>query len=130
MSIDQIKTISISEDPTLWHQYCPDIISNGPHVVIFIYTYKDGESHDDPIGIRKTNLQGYSYVKDFYNPTYKDFRLPDLKDFRRTLYWDPDVQTDSTGYANVHFYNNGSCKNMEISVETVTKSGIIGSFNK
>ena len=130
MSVDQIKTISISEDPILWRQYCPDIISSGPHVVIFIYTYKDGESHDDPIGVRRTKLQGYSYAKDFYNPIYKDLQLPDLKDFRRTLYWDPDVQTDSTGKANVHFYNNGSCKKMEISVETVTKSGTIGTLNK
>jgi len=69
-------------------------------------------------------MQGYSYVKEFYSPVYDHANLPKEKDFRRTLYWNPDVKTDSTGKASVHFYNNSTCKAMKISAETLTKGGI------
>ena len=77
-------------------------------------------------GIRNTSLQGYSNVKEFYSPQYSTKPLPTVKDFRRTLYWNPDVRTDSTGKAAVKFYNNSTCKVMKISAETVTKDGIVG----
>lgn len=81
-------------------------------------------------GTRYTTLQGYSYVKEFYSPQYKNKPLPNVKDFRRTLYWNPDVRTDSSGKASVHFYNNSSCKAMKISAETVKDSGILGTFKE
>jgi hypothetical protein len=51
--------------------------------------------------------------------------LPDEKDFRRTLYWNPDVKTDSLGRASVSFYNNGVCKKLSISAEGLTNKGTV-----
>jgi hypothetical protein len=69
-------------------------------------------------------------VKEFYNPRYDKAMLPDEKDYRRTLYWNPDVKTDKTGKATVAFFNNSTCKSMNVSAETVTSNGIIGVLNK
>lgn len=96
---------------------------------IYLYTYKDGYRRIDPIGIRKTKLEGYSYSKEFFNPRYDRVILPDEKDYRRTLYWNPDVKTDANGKASISFFNNSSCVHMRVSAETVTKNGEIGSLN-
>jgi uncharacterized protein YfaS (alpha-2-macroglobulin family) len=49
--------------------------------------------------------------------------LPLMEDFRRTIYWNPNVKTDSEGKATVEFYNNSSCTEMFISAEGMTKDG-------
>jgi hypothetical protein len=75
-------------------------------------------------GVRKTWLDGYSQVKEFYNPNYST--LPTEVDYRRTLYWNPAVKTDKEGKALIQFYNNSSCKNFSISAETITPQGVMG----
>ena len=126
LTMDQIETISISEDPLLWTQYCGDVKTVIPHVVIFIYTNKDGKSRIAPTGVRETTWQGYSLEKEFFHPDYRYGVLPNEKDVRRTLYWNPDVHTDASGKAKIRFYNNGTCQRMTISAETVTQDGTIG----
>ena len=52
-------------------------------------------------------LKGFAYQEDFYHPDYR--RNPPKegqKDYRRTLYWNPDVQLDAEGKANITFFNN------------------------
>ncbi|MDP4270878.1 MAG: hypothetical protein Q8909_12235, partial [Bacteroidota bacterium] len=98
----------------------------GHEVVIFIYTYKDLHLRNSLLGIRQTKFSGYAYIKEFFQPNYEKALLPDEKDYRRTLYWNPDVKTDANGKANISFFNNGSCKAMNVSAETVTERGVIG----
>jgi hypothetical protein len=73
---------------------------------------------------RKTRIQGFSYVSDFYHPDYSNADLPTLKDYRRTLYWNPDVRTDSEGKATIRFFNNSTCNTLDVSAEGLTSSGI------
>ena len=96
--------------------------------VVFIETYPEGQVPvDGAKGVRKTWLEGYSSVKEFYNP---DYSMPPLDlDYRRTLYWNPNVTTDENGVAKIRFYNNSSCKNFSINAETVTSQGMIGTYN-
>jgi len=95
--------------------------------IVSFNSYKNDFSRpkNEP-GLRYTTLQGYSNVIEFYSPQYSNKPLPTVKDFRRTLYWNPDVRTDSAGRASVHFYNNGTCKTLKVSAETVTSSGVFG----
>ena len=56
---------------------------------------------------RRLMLQGFSTADDFYHPDYR--RNPPKegqKDYRRTLYWNPDLQLDAEGKANITFFNN------------------------
>ncbi|MDR2233258.1 MAG: hypothetical protein LBE56_09065 [Tannerella sp.] len=94
--------------------------------IVFIETYPDGEV---PVsagkGIRKTRLEGYSQVKEFYSPDYSGLP-PEPDDYRRTLYWNPMVIPDENGKARIPFYNNSRSTNFSINAETVTPDGKIG----
>lgn len=131
--LNEIKTIYINETTFAKCQYsdpratCFDAASYYG-CVVFIETYPDGQI---PVkgdkGIRKTSLEGYSALKEFYSPDYA--ALPaESNDFRRTLYWNPSISSDETGKVKIQFYNNSRCTNFSISAETVTPKGTIGVY--
>ncbi len=133
--INEVKTITIHESSGTSLRYlgqiAPDNEGNmfqlsGDEVVVFVYTYKDLHIRTTPEGIHQTSFLGYAYTKEFFQPNYEKALLPDEKDYRRTLYWNPDVKTDANGKATISFFNNGSCKAMNVSAETVTERGVIG----
>lgn len=51
---------------------------------------------------------GYTLPVDFYHPSYEkeEERLDPLPDFRKTLYWNPSVQTDKQGNATIRYYES------------------------
>jgi len=52
-------------------------------------------------------LKGFAYQEDFYHPDYhRNPPKEGQKDYRRTLYWNPDLQLDEEGRANITFFNN------------------------
>ncbi|MDP4278358.1 MAG: hypothetical protein Q8914_12105, partial [Bacteroidota bacterium] len=119
-----IETVMISEKPGVSLKYVPT--ASGNEVVFFIYGSFKGK---EPTGIRKTTFEGYSRPKAFFSPTYEKLEYPE-KDHRRTLYWNPSVQTDKDGNATVNFYNSSRCERMAIDAETVTEDGAIGVLSK
>jgi len=134
---DCIKSLYISEDarsiakyiePSDWY----DPVNDPPGYygcVVFIETFPDWNTPTQPgKGVRKTWLDGYSQVKEFYSPNYSI--LPPEADYRRTLYWNPSVKTDKDGKALIQFYNNSSCKSFSVSAETITPQGVIGVLKK
>jgi len=137
--VGAIKSIYINENTSVIMHYidcpkgfplCPKLeIAMRLGCVVFIETYPEGEiSVEGAKGVRKTWLEGYSAVSEFYNPNYSE--LPPTPDYRRTLYWNPMVTTDEMGNANIQFYNNSNTNNFSISAETVTPSGIIGIYKR
>lgn len=126
--IDEIESISIIEDHNSILRLVNDEMVNPSKVVVVLLKLKKLYVKE-PIGVRNTTFKGYSYVKEFFNPVYDKAVLPIVNDFRRTLYWNPDVKSDKEGKATINFYNNSSCKVMNVSAETVTAKGMIGSYN-
>jgi hypothetical protein len=124
--LDEIEKITISFEGTMRREakdVMPDWDKAGL-AGIFVYPY------EVPIrkqtGYRATRLEGYSSFEAFYSPDYEQSTpIFGEIDYRRTLYWCPDVKTDSLGQAHVSFYNNNSCKSMSVSAEGLTKEGII-----
>ncbi len=130
-----IKSIYISEDEeTIMKWADPHKISQLEatrrySAVVFIEMHPLGKVPAKPRrGVRKTWIDGYSTPVEFYSPDYS--LLPKDEDYRRTLYWNPNVKTDGDGKATVEFYNNSSCKNIDISAETLTKEGGLGAITK
>ena len=130
-----IKSIYISEDEETIMKWCdPHKISQLEatrtySAVIFIEMHPLGKVPAKPRrGVRKTWIDGYSTPVEFYSPDYS--LLPKDEDYRRTLYWNPNVKTDSDGKVTIEFYNNSSCKNIDISAETLTKEGGLGAITK
>jgi hypothetical protein len=132
-----IKSIYINENTSVIAQYIeppnpktnPFELALGLGCAIFIETYPEGQIPVDGVkGIRKTWLEGYSAVREFYNPDYSN--LPPDIDYRRTLYWNPSVTPDEDGIAKIRFYNNSRCTKFTISAETITPQGIIGLYKQ
>jgi len=127
--IDEIESISIVEDHSTIMKVLNGRVDDTSKMVLAVISMKKNY-HPDPNGIRNTTFSGYSYVKEFFSPQYNRYRLPKENDYRRTLYWNPDVKTDTAGKATISFFNNGSCKAMTVSAETVTANGVIGAYNR
>jgi TonB-dependent SusC/RagA subfamily outer membrane receptor len=81
--------------------------AEGANGAILFYTKPGGAVKSPKEGIFNLLLAGYISPREFYAPRY-DRALPAHKkpDTRPTLFWQPFVQTDSTGNATVTFYNH------------------------
>jgi hypothetical protein len=131
LSLPAIKSIYINENASVMSQYIdaldPGEIAWELSCVVFIETYPEDQIPvEGAKGIRKTWLEGYSVVNEFYDPDYSV--LPPETDYRRTLYWNPSVTPDENGHAKINFYNNIRCTNFGISAESITQQGIIGIY--
>lgn len=126
--LEAIKSIYINENLTIMCKYAdprisPFDIDKMYGCVVFVETFPEDKIPTDAgKGVRKTWLEGYSQVKEFYSPDYSI--LPPEPDYRRTLYWNPSVTPDKTGKAKVRFYNNSRCRKFSISAETITSEGV------
>ena len=76
------------------------------------------------INKRTTTVEGYSIPYGFYSPEYPDGPILGDVDYRRTLYWNPNVTTDSTGTVQVEFYNNSITEHFNISAAGMTSTGV------
>jgi hypothetical protein len=126
-----IKDIYINENVSvisqyIYHPYVSSMeLAQKFSCAIFIETYPEGKIPvEGAKGVRKTWLEGYSAVKEFYSPNYS--LMPAEADYRRTLYWNPSVTPDENGIAKISFYNNSSCRYFSINAETVSSQGMIG----
>jgi hypothetical protein len=124
LDMSLVESIMIVQSSTKTLGYCTECDRGKEYTLIYIYTNPD-KALVDGGGKRKTIFEGYSNVRQFYSPDYKAVGLPDEKDHRRTLYWNPNVKTDSHGVAKISIFNNINCKMIDILTEGVTKEGLI-----
>lgn len=144
MDMEDIKSIIVYDSPTIFESM-PIVretltveqleelrkrktLSDGTPVpaglyVIDISMYPLTERKTRTKGTRQTTFRGYSEVTEFYAPEYPDGPIPGDKDYRRTLYWNPSVETDAQGQAHLLFYNNGTPTHPVISAEGLTSTG-------
>lgn len=119
-TLDELKSVYISEDETAWRKYVSIQGLDGySPVTVFIYS-----RHTFPAskkGTRRTTFDGYSKVETFDSPDYSV--MTPVPDRRRTLYWNPNVTTDKNGHARIEFYNNATCRQITVSAEGMTKDG-------
>ena len=133
VKLSSVKSLYVSEEVDAITKYAnPDKYShldalNKYSCVVFIETYPVGQIPIEPKrGMRRTWVDGYTQPDEFYAPDYS--QLPKDVDYRRTLYWNPALQTDEKGHAEVEFYNNSRTKRIQISAETVTSDGSLGAI--
>ncbi len=81
-----------------------------------VNTYAPGIMTYQPIGL----FRG----KEFYMPNYADPKInKTIADLRTTIYWNPNVITDSSGNAEVEFYNADNTGNFKITLEGMDLNG-------
>ena len=141
-----VKSIMIYDRP-MWlrdiYQNCPlymdylnktmqnidfDDLTTGRYLLIDVQVKEPEElsTRDDRFKINKriTTVDGYTSPYAFYAPEYPNGPIMGDIDYRRTLYWNPNVITDSIGQASVEFYNNSITEHFNISAAGITPSGI------
>jgi hypothetical protein len=127
LDLDEVKSVYVSENPEAFVNYQTSVEDSWDTPIqtfhlgatVFIYTHHSFLFNQK--GLRRTHFQGYNEPQTFQMEDYSI--LPPMEDFRRTIYWNPNVKTDSEGKATVEFYNNSSCTEMFISSEGMTKDG-------
>ncbi|MBX2876998.1 MAG: carboxypeptidase-like regulatory domain-containing protein [Saprospiraceae bacterium] len=99
----------------------------GANGVIAIYS-KSG-AYDPGGSISGNAYPGYYSAREFYVPKYNstDAGLS-RKDRRSTLYWNPNIQTDENGKAEIRFFNTDIAKGFTIDLEGVSNQGEIGTL--
>lgn len=114
------KSVYISEEKLEWRKYIdiPKLAGYNP-VTVYLYSH-----HTFPVkhkGQRRTWFSGFSKKETFQSPDYS--LMTPMPDYRRTLYWNPNVRTDSNGNATIEFYNNSTCTQLQVSAEAITEDG-------
>lgn len=70
------------------------------------------------------NGRAFHRARAFYAPKYDD-PTPDQtgKDYRSTLYWNPSIQTDVYGYADLSFFASDAITNFRVTAEGIGLDG-------
>ncbi|MCC5921977.1 MAG: TonB-dependent receptor plug domain-containing protein [Cyclobacteriaceae bacterium] len=103
----------------------------GANGVIGFYTKKGDQAFTSSKNGSITHAGiGYHVEREFYAPKY-DVKKPEhIKPDRRvTLFWQPFIQTDSTGKASVSFYNHDVETTIRGTLEGISATGSAGSIN-
>jgi len=93
--------------------------SNFPGGAVAVYTKERSNEDEKPDKLNFVEYKGYSISKEFYNPDYnnKETKQP-LADNRTTIYWNPDVYTDTeTKSIKLSFFNNDFSKKFKVVAE-------------
>jgi len=96
--------------------------SRGSNGVIALYTRQGKKGHkiDDAVyldrGVLNYTYYGYNTAREFYSPQYDEKSEFVKPDYRTTLYWNPNLEFDEEGKAQIKFYTNDS-KNSKFRIE-------------
>ncbi|MGO4709901.1 TonB-dependent receptor plug domain-containing protein, partial [Chryseobacterium sp. 2TAF14] len=133
-----INSVSVLKDAAATSIYG----NRGANGVIIINS-KNGKNSNLKIDITpKTyfavkNIPGDSltvYDKSYYYDGYRKFSYPVYEttntsyrhDYRETLYWNPVIETDKKGKAQIEFYQSDANSAFRIMTEGIAASGLIG----
>ena len=78
-------------------------------------------------GVISYNPKGFYKGREFYAPNYEDPNTnPKIADLRTTVYWNPNVISDSDGKSSVEFFNADGAGNYKVIVEGINIKGSLG----
>ncbi len=105
--------------------------SRGGNGVIAILTKRANANYDyskdEVLGAVVFKIKGYDAPREFYAPQYKvNTPLGSRPDFRSTIYWLPNLETNSKGEAKFKYYNTDAQAQVMIRIEVLSKDGIAG----
>ncbi|KQR91110.1 hypothetical protein ASG01_14600 [Chryseobacterium sp. Leaf180] len=127
-----INDISILKDVAATSLYG----SSGMSGVVIVNSKKYQNSHlkfditpKSPYTIQnilRDSLTNYAYSRNFAYPEYKTTNTSYRHDYREALYWNPIVETDKNGKAQIEFYQSDANSAFRIMTEGISAKGLIG----
>ncbi|WP_086031431.1 hypothetical protein [Tenacibaculum holothuriorum] len=92
-----------------------------------LYRYK---KHSEEDLLKKFNLRmikGYYGKREFYHPIYDKVTINNpLPDYRNTLYWNPNIITNSKGEYNIEFFTSDINSLYIGIIEGLSETGVLG----
>ena len=100
------------------------ILGASKNGAIVVFTRKDQMPQKPPIGINIIKYRGFYLAKNFYSPRYNNDEVDSFTpDYRTTLYWNPNINSDSDGKAKLTFYTSDITSTYKIQLEGISKDG-------
>lgn len=101
--------------------------SRGANGVIGFYTKRGEFLYEPKEGVFPFTLPGLQSTRVYYTPQY-DVQIPEhvKPDRRITLFWAPNIRTDSTGIATLSFYNHDLETSVTGIIEGLSSIGVPG----
>ena len=104
-------------------------MAGGNGVLVITTKLSRGLSAKDisSVGVLPISPMGFYKAREFYSPKY-DRPGNNIKqaDLRSTIYWQPELKTDSHGHASFDFYNADGTGTYKMVIEGIDKDGNIG----
>jgi hypothetical protein len=72
------------------------------------------------------NIKKFAIAKEFYNPVYdtEEKQRSSIPDLRKTILWEPELQLEEDGTAEIKFYNGDRYTLIKCVLEGITEEGI------
>jgi hypothetical protein len=136
-SWEEVKNLTFSDIALV--QFLPPPFAMAPfnggfRGVISVYLKKGDDGVLSP-GITQNynhfSFNGFSITREFYSPDYS-IKKSDIseQDTRSTLYWNPNLVSDSAGKMHFHFFNSDKAKRFLIVIEGMDEVGRFGSYSE
>jgi hypothetical protein len=119
MKVSDIKKVMlIPPTSSLVASYAhPEIFKHMQQTIVYIETYSNNFYRGDPQGVKTFVMEGLASPREFYSPRYEGaLKDSPVYDGRVTLFWAPEIVTDSLGRASVEFYTGDRPATLDIRV--------------
>ena len=88
--------------------------------------HQSSQTNETKKGYSDVRLRGYSYVREYYSPSYENKKAENkMEDIRSLLYWNPALITNRKGEAEFKYSNSDSVKKHQIVIEGISDMGEI-----
>lgn len=119
----QIVSIEVLRTPSLTTVYG----QGGQNGVIIITTLGWRRGTPPNFSTKVYAPKGFNRVREFYSPKYGVSTLSDaLADQRTTVYWNPDVPSDTSGKTEIHYFNTAKPGKYRVVIEGIGADGQLG----
>ena len=105
------------------------MFSSKPGGILAVFTKKgsDYAMLGAPTKNITINLEGYSYIKEFYSPddlAIEKARINKISDNRTTIYWNPSLELDGNNMSKTFsFYNSDAAKKHRVIIQGFNSAG-------
>lgn len=102
--------------------------TRGANGVIAVYSKKNPKRTNQKGDIISQKMVGYYAAKEFYSPNYETMKGEDKirPDLRTTVYWNPQVFTDTEGVAKLSFFAADTPAKYRVIIEGKSWEGKLG----
>ncbi|HKG07239.1 MAG TPA: hypothetical protein VKB19_12305 [Pedobacter sp.] len=117
-----IRSIEVLRTPGLTNIYG----TKGQNGVILINTNRGRTSERYTPNSVNIKPKGFNRAREFYQPKYEDLTNKQLADYRSTVYWNPNVKTDTVGKQKLNYRNGVGPGVYKVVLEGIDAAGDLG----